>query len=248
MLRITRLLAAVMLLSAATAGAAQPLPDFQATYKLSRGAMKIGNSTIELINGSDGDYTYRSRSWPVRWVGWFLKDRLSETSQGKIGESGIQPVSYHYQRSGGSREREASLAFDWEQGIVENDVEESRWKMEIPPGTLDKLVSQLGMMLALSKGKTDITFKIADGGKLKDYRFAKVGEETLQLPAGTFDTVKLIKVRENNKRETYIWCAPELNYLPVRIWQREKDDSEYQSDLESFTDTLRIPAEAAAGQ
>ena len=40
-------------------------------------------------------------------------------------------------------------------------------------------------------------------------------------------------ITENKKRETYIWCAPALNYLPVRIWQREKDDAEYTSDLET---------------
>jgi hypothetical protein len=66
-----------------------------------------------------------------------------------------------------------------------------------------------------------------------------VGEETLELPAGTFDTVKITKLRSNKKRETYIWCAPALNYLPVRIWQREKDDAEYLSELESFSESLR---------
>jgi hypothetical protein len=93
------------------------------------------------------------------------------------------------------------------------------------------------MMLALGEGKTEVTFNIADGGKLKEYRFKVLGRETLELPAGRFDTVKITKLRDNKRRETYIWCAPELNYLPVRIWQREKDEAVYQSDLESFTFT-----------
>jgi len=228
----------LLLLSATTGVAASPLPDFKATYELSRGSMKIGNSTIELSNGRNGSYTYKSRSWPVRWVAWFLKDKLYETSKGQITGTGVRPDSYHYQRTGGSREREAKLAFDWAAGVVENNVEDSRWKMDIPAGTIDKLVSQLGMMLALANGQTEITFNVADGGKLKDYRFRVIGEETLELPAGTFDTVKITRLRDDNKRETLIWCAPELHYLPVRIWQREKDDSEYQSDLESFSSAL----------
>jgi hypothetical protein len=215
--------------------AASMPPDFKASYEITRGSMKIGNSTIELTTGSNGAYTYKSRSWPVRWVAWFLKDKLNETSKGKITSNGIRPDSYHYQRTGGSSEREAKLEFNWEKMSVENNVEDSRWKMEIPVGTLDKLASQLGMMYALANGETDINFNIADGGKLKEYRFKVVGEETLELPAGTFRTIKITKLRDNNKRETYIWCAPELHYLPVRIWQREKDDSEYQSDLESYS-------------
>ncbi|MGD8630929.1 MAG: DUF3108 domain-containing protein, partial [Gammaproteobacteria bacterium] len=111
-------------------------------------------------------------------------------------------------------------------------------------GTLDKLASQLAMMLALRAGKTDMAFNIADDGKLREYRFKVVGKETLELPAGTFDTVKITRLRDNNKRETYVWCAPELNYLPVRIWQREKDDREYQSDLAEFSESLRVANES----
>jgi hypothetical protein len=67
-----------------------------------------------------------------------------------------------------------------------------------------------------------------------------VGKETLELPAGTFETVKILRLRENKKRETLVWCAPALNYLPVRIWQREKDDVEYESELEEFSESLRV--------
>ncbi len=237
-LLVTAALVAALL--SATAGAATPLPDFKATYELKRGALKIGNSTIELISDSNGAYTYKSHSWPVRWAAWLFKDKLHETSRGTMTDAGVRPDFYHYQRTGGAKEREAKLVFDWERMVVENNVEDSPWEMSIPAGTIDKLVSQLAMMYALANGQEDITFNIADGGKLKEFRFKVVGEETLELPAGSFETVKVTRLRDDNKRETYIWCAPALNYLPVRIWQREKDDSRYQSDLESVSDSLRI--------
>lgn len=216
---------------------AAPLVDFEASYELKRGNLRIGTSTISLENRENNSYRYESRSWPTSWVSWFLRDKLHETSEGRLDENGLRPLSYHYSRSGGKKEREASLSFDWNAMTVANHVEDIRWKMNIPGGTLDKLASQLGMMLALGRGETDITFNIADGGKLKEYRFKVLERETLELPAGQFETVKLTMLRDNTKRETYLWCAPQLNYLPVRIWQREKDDAIYQSDLESYTDT-----------
>jgi hypothetical protein len=218
---------------------AGPLPDFEASYELKRGKLRIGTSSIALSTTAEGRYLYESRSTPTRLVSWFLKDRLHETSRGTLNAAGVRPDEYHYQRSGGRQERRADLVFDWQGMTVENHVEDSDWKMEIPSGTLDKLVSQVAMMLALQQGKTDVAFNIADGGKLKEYRFRQVGRETLELPAGIFETVKITKLRKNRKRETYIWCAPALNYLPVRIWQREKDGSEYQSDLESFSASLQ---------
>lgn len=230
---------------------AAPLPDFTASYELKRGSLRIGTSSIALSTAADGRYLYESRSTPNRLVSWFLKDRLHETSRGTLTTAGVRPDEYHYRRSGGREERQADLSFDWQDMSVENRVADSNWKMAIPPGTLDKLVSQVAMMLALQQGKTDVTFNIADGGKLKEYRFRQVGHETLELPAGTFETVKVTRLRENRKRETYIWCAPALNYLPVRIWQREKDGSEYQSDLASFSPSLHpggsVSAPAAAG-
>ena len=212
-----------------------PLGDFEASYQLHRGNLRIGTSTLSLMNKENNGYLYESRSWPTAWVSWLLKDKLHETSSGQLDSSGLRPLHYHYRQSGGKKERAAKLSFDWGALTVANHVDGSRWKMDIPTGTLDKLASQLGMMLALGRGETDISFNIADGGKLKEYRFKVIGQETLELPAGRFETVKITKLRDNKKRETYIWCAPELNYLPVRIWQRDKDDAIYQSDLESFT-------------
>ena len=229
------LLVAALLLSPVVYTA--PLADFEASYQLYRGSLRIGTSTLSLMNRENNGYLYESRSWPTAWVSWLLNDKLHETSSGQLDKTGLRPLHYHYRQSGGKKEREAKLSFDWEALTVANHVDGSRWKMDIPTGTLDKLASQLGMMLALGRGETDVTFNIADGGKLKEYRFKVVGHETLELPAGRFETVKITKLRDNKKRETYIWCAVELNYLPVRIWQRDKDDAIYQSDLENFTNT-----------
>ena len=223
-----------------TAIQAAPLPEFEASFKLSRGSLRIGTSTVSLSMEDNGQYLYETHSSPSRWIAWLLNDKLHELSRGYLDDSGIRPVYYRYQRSGGARERSAELQFDWDQHSVVNHVDDSVWKMDIPDGTLDRLASQLGVMLALQDNKTEMAFNIADGGKLREYNFRIVARETLELPAGTFETVKLVKVRRNTKRETYIWCAPELSYLPVRIWQREKDDDEYQSDLESFSESLRM--------
>jgi hypothetical protein len=121
-----------------------------------------------------------------------------------------------------------------------NNVDDSRWEMTIPAGTLDKLATQLGIMLELQNGASEKTFAVADGGKLKQYAFQAIGTETVELPAGSFETVKLHRVGDSTQKLTYIWCAPELHYLPVRILQRNEDQSEYRRELEDFSESLRI--------
>jgi hypothetical protein len=234
----TLLLVAAALLTASLHAAT--LPDFEAVYIQKYGGLNIGTSMLTLKNGNNGSYLYEARSWPNDWLSWFLKDRLQESSRGVFTTTGIRPESYHYLRAGGSKTREANLSFDWEAMTVINNVADSRWKMDIPAGTLDKLASQLGVMLALNRGETETVFDIADGGKLKVYRFKVIGRETLEVPAGKFDTVKITRVQDDTSREILVWCAPTLGYLPVRIWRREPDDSEYLSDLESFSESLLV--------
>jgi hypothetical protein len=110
--------------------------------------------------------------------------------------------------------------------------------MSIPEGTLDKLSTQLGMMQGLARNRTDFSFDVADGGTLKKFRYRVTGEETLKVPAGTYRTVRVEKLSDDDRRQTLAWCAPRLSFLPVRIWRRETDDTEYTSELEKFSDSL----------
>ena len=220
-----------------TAASAAPLPDFEAQYRLEQHSLRIGTATIALHTDEQGGYLYEFDSTPSRWIGWLINNQLQESSRGKLTASGIRPLQYFYERSGG-KQRVARLSFDWQSMSVENDVAGSHWEMDIPPGTHDKLATQLGMMLALGEGKDDVTFTVADGGTLKEYRYHVIGKETLELPAGTFRTVKVAKLRKDIDQETIIWFAPALHYLPVRIWRRDSDDEEYQSDLENFSRSL----------
>jgi hypothetical protein len=228
------------LLLAVTAPAAPP-PDFEASYKLEQHKLRIGTASITLQTDPQGHYLYEFRSWPNRLFSWIVDKELTESSRGTLTPGGIRPDQYHYQRSGG-RARAANLSFDWQSMSVENHVAGSHWQMAVPAGTLDKLATQLAMMIALGEGRRDVTFTVADGGTLKEYRYLVIGEETLDLPAGRFNTVKVTKLRKDMDQETIIWFAPQLHYLPVRIWRRDSNDEEYRSDLEEFSDSLQRAA------
>lgn len=217
--------------------AAAPLPDFKASYRLEQHNLRIGTATLKLQMNKQGVYRYEFNSWPNRWVSWLVDIRLSESSRGRVTAGGIRPDEYLYQRSG-SRRREANLIFDWQSMTVENHVADSHWEMDIPAGTIDKLATQMGAMIALGRGAKNITFTVADGGTLKEYQYQIIGRETLDVPAGTFKTVKVTKLRKDIDQETIIWFAPALHYLPVRIWQRDSDDDEYRSELEEYSPSL----------
>lgn len=231
----------VLLLACACAGhaladsAAPAAKTLNINYVVSRNGFDIGQSHGILSQKDNGRFHFRREVNTTGVLVWLFKDKIIEQSEWKQTEQGIRPLSYSYSQTGGKRERHVELKFNWDQGRVENIIDKDAWRMDIPPGTLDKLVVQFAMMLDLQAGKREMTYAIADGGKLKRYHFRAVGEEVLQTPAGSYRTLKMERVRDNNKRATYLWCAPDLNYLPVRVDQREDDDESFRMLLKQYS-------------
>jgi len=137
----------------------------------------------------------------------------------------ISPLHYSYSRHGLSKDRTAELSFDWKNKSVTNNVQKTSWQMDIAQRVQDKLSYQIQMQQDLLNGKKDFTYQIADGGRLKEYKFMVVGEEMLDTPLGKVNTLKVKRSRENDERVTYAWLAKDWNYLLVRLQQEEKGDA-----------------------
>ena len=228
---------ALWLLTAAFVAAAAELPgDFAAHYAVSINNLKIGESQVVLEAQDDGRYLYRSLARSTGIAKLFRGDTVRESSQFVLHQGRVRPLEYRFDHTGGKKERHALLMFDWQAQKVSNTVEEHTWEMKIPADALDKLIVQLAVMMDLDGGKRTLSYAIADGGKLKEYQFAIVGEEAVTVPAGEFAAVKLQRLRKDNDRTTHFWCAPALGYLPVRIEQIEHEDGvTFLSELKRTT-------------
>ena len=70
----------------------------------------------------------------------------------------------------------------------------------------------------VSKGKS---VTLADYNKVAQKEKA---DEIIKTPLGEFNTMKLARHKLNSKQETYLWCAYDLDFLPVKVINTEKDD------------------------
>lgn len=155
------------------------------------------------------------------WVG-----NIEERTQFHWNDDGVvEPQKYFYKRRGLGRNRDAELTFDWEKERVINNVQDTSWSMDINKNVQDKISYQIQLQKDLIDGRNNLAYEIADGGELKRYRFEMDGEETIETPLGSVDTVKVKRSRDDNDRVTYAWLAPEWDYLLIRLEQREDGDS-----------------------
>jgi len=58
-----------------------------------------------------------------------------------------------------------------------------------------------------------------------------IGREMVPTPLGHFETLKVQRL--GDQRETTLWCAPALHYLPVRI-EQENRGSRVRLNLKSL--------------
>lgn len=223
-LAFTTSAATLGLLMTSSSLAAQPLP-FEAVYQANYSGLKVtATRSLKILENGKQELRFSAKSWIAQ---------IEEFSQFQWNDEGkLVPHVYEYHRTGLGKDRHAVLTFDWNQGQVTNNVQRKPWTMDLPEATLDKLSYQLQLRSDLLNQSPDLVYSVADGGRLKDYRFELQGEEVLDTPIGKVKAIKIKRLRKaDKKRITYLWLAQDWNYMVVRLRQQEKDGKHYEINL-----------------
>jgi hypothetical protein len=155
---------------------------------------------------------------------------MIETSRWELVDGGIRPLEYRSQREGGDDDDNEHLIFDWAAGKVRNVGAGEHWEIALPDGTLDRLVIQLAMLFDLRAGATRFDYWIPRQGRLKEYRFARTGEDDLKLTPGIYHTLKVARTNDDQD-ESSVWSAPELDYFPVRFLKKKRRGVKIELEL-----------------
>jgi len=212
---------------------AQDLPDFSANYLIRLNGIQAGELKRSLVTQADGNRLFKSKTQAKGVFALFKPEKIVETSLWHKSDNDlIAPLEYRYTRTGGKKDKTMALDFDWSEKQLQIDDKKQPWSLAIEAGTLDKLVYQLALMTDLAKAQHQFNYRIADGGKIKQYKITEVSRETISTPLGDIETIKLTRERSRPKdRKTTLWCAPALNYLPVMLEHIEKDGTIFSASL-----------------
>jgi hypothetical protein len=168
--------------------------------------------------------------------------RLRETSEGRTRSGRYRPDRYRHRRDNEGR-RELSIDFDWSKGRANIESEDKPWSMPIPGDALDKLAVLLALRGDLAAGAKDVTYPVADGGRLKSYHYRVIGREEIATSAGTWDTLQVQRSKQGGPTDYRLWLAPDLQYLPVLV-EREEQGVLYRMEL-TATEDFAVEASGA---
>ncbi|MBC7782131.1 MAG: DUF3108 domain-containing protein [Proteobacteria bacterium] len=152
-------------------------------------------------------------------------------SVGMITTDGLRPLQFTDQRGSNPAQR---ARFDWDAKLIRFErlttggsgntaPAEPGDAQALPAGTNDRLSFLYSIAQRARVPAGTWTVAITDGRRVTQYRFQVTGRETLDTPAGRFDTLRISRVREKGDTGTDVWLALDRSLIPVRVMVTEPD-------------------------
>lgn len=232
--RPARSAAALLLLAALPVwaggdGLPAPLAPFEAEYRVGRSGMEVGRARVRLEPHARG-WRYESVTEAQGLLALFVDGPVVERTLLEAHGDGLRPLEYHHREP----DSDARVRFDWGAGEARVDSPDGARTIPLEPGTRDQFSAMLAVMQALAAGDTEVRFPgIDDEGEREPLAFVAEGRETIEVPLGRYEVVRVRRIREG-KRTTVTWLAPELDWLPVRVEQRRRGDLVARLELDAL--------------
>jgi hypothetical protein len=144
----------------------------------------------------------------------------------------VRPLSFLEYRVGADKPHRHSARFDWK---LQKIFYENWPTTPLPPGTQDQGSILYALMLNPPAPGTQQTIHISSGKKLRVYRYAHAGTETLKTTLGVIKTTVIERPSLDKNSESFrVWLATERGNLPVRI-STQKRGQETTLELETVS-------------
>jgi hypothetical protein len=217
--------ALLTLLCAGQAAAADaPLQPFHADYQVLRNGKELGHASLQLSAAANGEWQFTSETHGTAGMAAMLGLDVVEKSTFRWTDGHPQGLHYSYAQKAAIKSRDLSIDFDWPAKTASTSDNGKAASVALDAPAMDRHLVTLALMADLKSGAADLQYRVVEKDKVSDQRYTPAGHETLALPAGSIDAVKIERDRGDSKRSTTSWFAPQRGYLPVQIEQVEKND------------------------
>jgi hypothetical protein len=200
-----------------------PLAPFRAEYDALRNGDALGRTTLELTDNRDGTWTLRSETRGTSGLAKLAGIHIVETSHFRWKNGRPEAIDYDYKQDSAIKNRTRHATFANGQAEVEEGGD--RFHYAIVPGLVDRHAVTLAIAMDLKHGASAFDYKVAVKDHVEDMRYERAGNESVKVPAGTFDAVLMRRIGEpgaDRRRVARSWFSEKLGWLPVEIEQTEK--------------------------
>jgi hypothetical protein len=212
--------------SGATCDDQSPLPArFRLVYdaQASRGPFTLDGEN-ELVFSTDGPrYTLRSVTRSVLF-------NAEQESVGEVQGAVLVPSQYTERTA---RREPRRVQFDWRaRRVTFSNADEPAPTQPLLQDRVSLLL-QVGQQLRLQNGTGEVALPVASTRRISSYRLTSSPAQSLELPAGRFDTYRLERPLDAEHDGIEVWIAPQLCWLPVSLRYTDDRGQVIQNQLRS---------------
>lgn len=215
--------------SAANAIAASELKPQHAVYAVMRNGKAVGDANYSLGRNPDGSWTLQSVTKGSAGMAKLFGLDVREESTFRWDDGAPQGVRYDYRQDAAIKHRQRTIEFDWRAREAHVSDNGKQFRYAIEPGTIDRSTVAVQIGLLLAAGAHDATLSVAQKDHLEQQRFEARGEETIDVPAGSFKALRMERTDASGKARS--WYAPGVSTLPLRVEQVQGDGSTIVMEL-----------------
>jgi hypothetical protein len=199
-----------------------PIMPFKARYSgfvdvLSKKLNMRINSQLEMSLTDLGDGRYQMDYQVSGLLG-----SITARAEGVFQDNALRPARYE-QVLNSIKQSRTLLSFDWIAKALRAEEDDQRETLPLRDGVVDPLSLHLLAMWDLQQSRQPRQYTLVSGTRLRVYNAVVEGEETLKTPVGQLQTLRVRSKRDKpgSDKETVLWFAPKLGYLPVQMVHQE---------------------------
>lgn len=203
--------------------AAANLKPMSATYSVVRDGKAIGDANYSLVANPDGTWTLRSQTRGSAGMAKLLGLDVREESTFRWSDGKPQGLHYDYKQDAAIKSKRRAIDFDWNAQQARVSDNGKNFAYQIPQGTIDRSTVAIALGQAVAAGAHDAMLPVAAKDHVEQQTFATRGEEKINVPAGSFNAVRIERTDAAGKARS--WYAPNVTTLPIRVEQTQGDGS-----------------------
>ena len=197
---------------------------YTAKYRVEYKGKEAGVSDWSVRDLGDDRYEFTARIMPKGMLKLIRPKPTIERSQFRLEGAALRPLEYWYEDGSRSGEDNWHLVFDWDRRVATVTTAEARRELAVPDIALDIGTLKAAVMRDLVAKGAPGPYEIADQDSVGTYEYSDSGPATLATGVGSLETQLFVQRRAGSSRSTWLWVAPTLGFLPVRVEQRRGDE------------------------
>jgi len=199
------------------AAADTELTPHRATYKVKISV--LGGELKSRLELKGGEYFVSSTVNPRGLTRLISRGSIQERSRFATSSGTVRSISYTSTDTLSSKGQEVEMSFDWDAMEVLGVVDTQPIQIPLSHDAIDRASLQYALMHDLLNDRLRPEYVLLESEGAKDLTVTIKGEKTIEVPYGEYDVIGIVHKTESSSRETILWCAPTLGFLPVVIEQ-----------------------------